>query len=61
MQTGSINSEDNVFSVAVNAEDFSSCVGGVIDGGLATELIINGIPFYKTTGGDAAGSYLWRS
>ena len=59
MQTGSVNSEQNVITVSVNAQNFSDCVtGGGPNGGLATELTINGIPFYKVTGGDAAmGTY----
>ena len=52
------NTNNNPLTLSVNAEDFSSCIGSVIDGGLATELMINGIPFYITTGGDAAmGTY----
>jgi len=50
MQTGSANTEGNVITVSVSAENLFSCVSPG-QGGLATELIINGIPFYRTTGG----------
>ncbi len=53
-QTGSANSEDNLFTTTVNSEDLSTCSGGIIGGKVATNFTINGITFYKSTGTDAA-------
>ncbi len=62
MEMSPANIQGSALTISVNAESYASCVSTGLTGSkereYAKEIMINGIPFYKTAGGDgAAGTY----